>query len=77
MTLRKGKNETLNNYNKRYWELYNEIEKYLKELDIVSYKLGLTPGDKLWDNLTLNPLADLRDLMMQVEMNAGLDKDVR
>ena len=29
----------------------------------VSYKLGLTPSEKLWDNLTLNPLADLRDLM--------------
>ena len=32
----------LPNYNKRYWEMYNEIESCLKELELISYKLGLT-----------------------------------
>ena len=26
LMLRKGKNESIHNYNKRYWETYNEIE---------------------------------------------------
>ena len=42
LTLRKGKNEMLPNYNKRYWEMYNEIESCLKELELISYKLRLT-----------------------------------
>ena len=28
LTLRNGKNETLCNYSKHYWEMYNEIKKY-------------------------------------------------
>ena len=40
--LHKGKNETLSNYIKRYWELYNKIEEYSEALAMVSYKLGLT-----------------------------------
>ncbi|GFZ11200.1 hypothetical protein Acr_22g0005980 [Actinidia rufa] len=48
LMLRKGKNETLHNYSKSYWELYNEIEEYLEELAVVSYKLGPTLGERLW-----------------------------
>ena len=55
MTLWKGMNETLHNYNKRYWELYNDIKGCLEELTMVSYKLRLIPSKKLWDDLTLNP----------------------
>ncbi|GFY80801.1 hypothetical protein Acr_01g0006100 [Actinidia rufa] len=50
---RKGKNEALHNYSKRYWELYNEIEEFLEELVVVSYKLGLTLGEKLWEELVV------------------------
>ncbi|GFZ08906.1 hypothetical protein Acr_20g0007140 [Actinidia rufa] len=32
LTLRKGKNESLHNYSKRYWELYNKIEECSEEL---------------------------------------------
>ena len=39
LTFHKRKNETLHNYNKRYWELYNEIEGCSEELVVVSYKL--------------------------------------
>ncbi|GFY87990.1 hypothetical protein Acr_05g0016290 [Actinidia rufa] len=63
LLIRKGKNEALYNYRKCYWELYNEIEECSEELSMVSYKLELTPGKKLWEALTLNPPADLRDLM--------------
>ena len=44
LTLRKGKNEMLHNYIKRYWELCNDIEEYSKELAMVNYKLGMTHG---------------------------------
>ena len=55
LILRKGKNESIKNYSKRYWETYNEIEKCSKELLVARYKLGLTPKERLWKNLTLNP----------------------
>ncbi|GFZ18263.1 hypothetical protein Acr_27g0000020 [Actinidia rufa] len=62
---------------KHYWETYNEIEKCSKELAVANYKLGLTSGERYWEDLTLNPLADLRDPMSQVEMFARLEDDVR
>ena len=72
LTLKKGKNESLCNYSKCYWETYNEIEECLEELAIVSYKLGLTPRE----DLTLSLLTDLWDLMSRVEMFARLQDDV-
>ncbi|GFS35820.1 hypothetical protein Acr_00g0042320 [Actinidia rufa] len=65
------------NYRKRYWETYNEIEECSEELVVANYKLGLTPGERLWENLMLDPPADLRDLMSWVEMFARLEDDVR
>ena len=59
LTLYKGKNKTLCNYNKCYWELYSEIDECSKELTIISYKLRLPPGEKLWENLMLSPSTDL------------------
>ena len=70
LILRKGKNESIKNYSKRYKENYNEIEKCSKELLVARYKLGLTPKERLWKNLTLNPPTDLWDLMSQVKMFA-------
>ncbi|GFS39695.1 hypothetical protein Acr_00g0064480 [Actinidia rufa] len=77
LTLQKGKNEMLYNYSKRYWELYNEIEECLEELVVVIYKLRLTPREKLWEDLILNPPANLHDLMSRVKMFARLEDDVR
>ena len=57
--------------------LYNEIERCSKELAVVNYKLNLTSGEKLWDNLTLNPSTDLRDIISQVKMYALLEEDVK
>ncbi|GFZ04686.1 hypothetical protein Acr_17g0002580 [Actinidia rufa] len=48
-----------------------------EEMAVASYKLGLSPGDRLWENLTLDPPTGLRDLMSQVEMFARLEDDVR
>ncbi|XP_057459275.1 uncharacterized protein LOC130749938 [Actinidia eriantha] len=59
LTLRKGKNELIRNYNKRYWETYNEIEECSEELVVASYKLRLTPGERHWENLMLNPPTNL------------------
>ena len=77
LTLKKGKNESIRNYSKRYWETYNEIEECSEEMAVASYKLGLAPGDRLWENLTLDPPTGLRDLMSRVEMFARLEDDVR
>ena len=44
---------------------------------VVSYKLGLTLGERLWKNLTLNHSTKLQDLMSQVEMFAWLEDDVK
>ena len=35
--------------------MYNDIEGCLEELMVVNYKLGLTPNEKLWNDLTVNP----------------------
>ncbi|GFS40182.1 hypothetical protein Acr_00g0066980 [Actinidia rufa] len=77
LTLKKDRNESIRNYSKRYWETYNEIEECSEEMAVASYKLGLSPGDRLWENLTLDPTTGLRDLMSRVEMFARLEDDVR
>ncbi|GFZ19724.1 hypothetical protein Acr_28g0004290 [Actinidia rufa] len=61
----------------RYWETYNEIEECSEEMAMASYKLGLTPRDRLWENLILDPLTNLRDFMSWVEMFVRLEDDVR
>ncbi|GFZ02249.1 hypothetical protein Acr_15g0008570 [Actinidia rufa] len=62
---------------KMYWETYTEIEECSEEMAVASYKLGLAPGDRLWENLALDPPTDLRDLMSRVEMFARLEDEVR
>ncbi|GFS37725.1 hypothetical protein Acr_00g0053660 [Actinidia rufa] len=77
LTLKKGRNESIRNYSKRYWEIYNEIEECSEEMAVASYKLRLSSGDRLWENLTLDPPTGLRDLMSRVEMFARLEDDIR
>ncbi|XP_057510747.1 uncharacterized protein LOC130793111 [Actinidia eriantha] len=77
LTLRKGRNESIRHYSKRYWKTYNEIEECSEEMAVASYKLGLAPEDRLWENLTLDPPNGLRELMSRVEMFARLEDDVR
>ncbi|GFY97881.1 hypothetical protein Acr_12g0004220 [Actinidia rufa] len=77
LTLKKSKNESIQNYSKRYWETYNEIEECSEEMVVASYKLGLALGDRLWENLTLDPPTDFGDHMSRVEMFARLEEDVR
>ena len=59
MTPRKGKNESIRNYSKQYLKTYNEIKECYEELAVASYKLELTPRERLWDNLMLNAPTDL------------------
>ena len=44
---------------------------------MVSYQLGLTLGEKIWEDLMPNPPVDLQDLMSWMEMFACLGDDVR
>ena len=76
LTLTKGKSESLGNYNKCYWETYNEIEECLEELVVTNYKLGLIPGEKIWENSMLSLSVDLQNLMSPVEMFTQLEDDV-
>ncbi|GFZ01754.1 hypothetical protein Acr_15g0003630 [Actinidia rufa] len=47
-----------------------------KELAVVSYKLGLTPGEKILEGLMLNLPTEQRDLMSHLEMYARLKDNV-
>ncbi|GFY88776.1 hypothetical protein Acr_06g0007160 [Actinidia rufa] len=47
LMLKKGRNESIRNYSKRYWEMYNEIEECSEDMAVASYKLGVSPGDKV------------------------------
>ena len=47
LMLRKGKIKSMLNYSKRYWKTYNKIKKCSKELTVVSYKLELTPRERV------------------------------
>ena len=44
---------------------------------MVSYKLRMTLGERLWEILMLNPPTDLWDLMSQVDMFSRLEDDIR
>ena len=44
---------------------------------MISYKLRLTPNKKLWDELTLYPPKDLRDLMKCIKMYAQMAEVIR
>ncbi|GFY96855.1 hypothetical protein Acr_11g0011610 [Actinidia rufa] len=48
-----------------------------EELVVANYKLVLTLGERLWEDLTLNPPANLQDLMSRVKMFAQLEDDVQ
>ena len=76
LTLKNSKNESLSNYSKRYWKIYNKIEECLEELAVASYKLRLTPSERFWKDLTHNPPTNLQDLMSQVKIFARLEDDV-
>ncbi|GFS32725.1 hypothetical protein Acr_00g0024210 [Actinidia rufa] len=58
-------------------ENFHQLKEYSEELAVASYKLKLTPRERLWENLTLNPLTDLQDLMSPIEMFARLEDDIR
>ncbi|GFY90652.1 MBOAT (membrane bound O-acyl transferase) family protein [Actinidia rufa] len=54
---------------------YQLIESFVAQF-VRKYQ-GTEGRDRLWENLTLDPPTDLRDLMSQVEMFARLEDDVR
>ena len=56
LTLKNGKNESLSNYSKRYWKIYNKIEECLEELAVASYKLRLTHGERLLGRSDAQPV---------------------
>ncbi|GFY87741.1 glutamate receptor 3.6 [Actinidia rufa] len=74
LMLCKGKNETLRNYRKHYWELYNEIEEMLKRACRGQLQARANPREKLWEDLTLNPLAFPRDSPLAVDMSTAILK---
>ena len=44
---------------------------------MVSYKLGLIPGERLWDELMVDPPTEMPDLISHVERYARLENDVK
>jgi hypothetical protein len=61
--MRMKDSESLKSYSSRYWEVYNEVDGYTKEIAIKTFKLGLNPESKLRHNFSRRPTKSMRDLM--------------
>lgn len=53
MALRQKHRESLRDYSKRYWDLYNEIEGDWPQVAIASFWHGLIPNSPLYNNLIM------------------------
>ena len=57
MTMREG--ESVKEYAKRYWEMFNEIDGDFDEVTIRTFKVGLPPEHGLRRSLTSKPVTSL------------------
>ena len=54
-------------YTKRYWEIFNEIDRDFDEVTIRTFKVGLPSEHDLRKSLTGKPVTSLRQLMDRVD----------
>lgn len=59
--LRKGKHESLRNYVRRYWAMYDEVEKNTcsEQLAVAFFKQSLPHGNRLWTSLVMSPVSSI------------------
>ena len=70
-----GTGETLQNYAKQYWELYNEIGCGNEKVATSTFRLGLSQDFELGDSLTMQPPESMHQLLRQIEEYKRLEDD--
>ena len=73
MSMREG--ETLKAYSNRYWEMFNEIDGDYNDVAISTFKAGLPVEHGLRKSLTSKPIANVRQLMDQVDKYKRVEED--
>ncbi|XP_058194289.1 uncharacterized protein LOC131311005 isoform X2 [Rhododendron vialii] len=73
--LRKGKHESLRNYVRRYWAMYDEVEKNTcsEQLTVAFFKQSLPHGDRLWTTLVMSPVSSIAELYSRVSRYVMLE----
>ncbi|KAI8527707.1 hypothetical protein RHMOL_Rhmol12G0095900 [Rhododendron molle] len=73
--LRKGKHESLRNYVRGYWAMYDEVEKNTcsEQLAVAFFKQSLPHGDRLWTSLVMSPVSSIAELYSRVSRYVMLE----
>ncbi|XP_028064790.1 protein NYNRIN-like [Camellia sinensis] len=66
---------SLNAYNAKYWESYNEILYCPTNLAITQYKWGLPVGHRLRDSLTMHQPTTMESLMQRINEHIRVEDD--
>ena len=67
--------ETLKAYSDRYWEMFNEIDGDYDDVAISTFKAGLPAEHDLRKSLTGKPVANVRQLMNQIDKYRRIEED--
>ena len=73
MTIREK--ETLKMYFDRYWEMFNEIDGNFDDVDIRTFKVGLTTEHDLRKSLTRKLVGSVRQLMDHIDKYKQIKED--
>ena len=73
MAMRKG--EYLKTYSNWYWEMYNEIDGYFKDVAMRTFKVGLPIEHDLGKSLTMKFALNMRQLMDRINKYKRLEED--
>ena len=73
LTMKKTPQETLRDYAKRYWELFNEVEDCSEQVAVASFKIGLPSSSLLYQSLTKKEAMTIDDLMARIEKYAKVE----
>ena len=73
MSMREG--ETLKAYSDRYWEMFNEIDGDYDDVAISTFNVGLPAKHGLRKSLTGKPVANIHQLMDQIDKYRRVEED--
>ena len=67
--------KTLKAYSDRYWEMFNKIDGNYDDVAISTFKAGLPAEHDLRKSLTGKPVANVRQLMDQIDKYRRIEED--
>jgi hypothetical protein len=67
--------ETLKSYSTRYWEVYNDIDAYDKDIVVKTFRFGLHEDSKLRKSFTKRPPISMAELMTRLEQHIRVEDD--